>query len=99
MNDSKRWVFTMHKPTRFDKPHLWDDVYMCVYQLEKSSGGSFHYQGYVEFTKPKTFLEMKQFHPTMFCQPARSSALHNIRYCTKQASRVVNPDLYFDSLE
>lgn len=93
-----RWVFTMHNPKRTDKPYTWSGVSMCCYQLERSKNGSYHYQGYVEFSRPKTLLDMKSFHGGMWCRPARGTAEQNVRYCTKEESRVSSSE-YFDSLE
>lgn len=90
---ANRFVFTIQKPTLSDRPERWPDVSMVVYQLE---GPNPHYQGYVEFRLPKTFAEMKAIHGKMYFFPARGSAEVNVRYCTKERSRM-NPDEYFYS--
>jgi len=94
---SNRWVFTLHKPKRTDRPHTWPDVVTCVYQLE-TNNGSFHYQGYVEFSKPKSLKQMKSFHGGMWCKPAFGTAEQNFKYCTKESTRA-DPDAYFAQLE
>lgn len=96
---SKRWVFTLHKPTREDRPELWKDVSFCVYQLEQSPNGSYHYQGYIEFIRAKTFAQMKSYNPKMYIKGAFASAEANIKYCTKQSTRVQDPEFYFKSLK
>jgi len=89
----------MHNPTRADHPAKWKDVELAVYQLELSGNGSYHYQGYVEFSKAKSLTEMKAFHTGMYCKAAYGSREANVKYCTKEATRVADVDGYFDSLE
>jgi len=95
----QRWVFTLHRPTREDRPETWPGCIICIYQLERSPNGSYHYQGYIEFSEPKTFAEMKSYNPRMYIHRAYCSREVNTKYCTKQNTRVLDPESYFETLD
>lgn len=84
------WVFTLQKPTKDDWPAYWPGVSFAVYQLE---GPNPHYQGYLEFSTPKTFWDVKAIHSKAYWAPAFGTREQNIAYCTKERTRI-SPGLY-----
>lgn len=90
---SSRWVFTLHKPLKADWPPYWSGVHYCVFQLE---GPNPHYQGYLEFSEPKTFWQVKSLNRRAYWAPAKGTRDQNVQYCTKEATRM-DLDLYLNS--
>ncbi len=50
MSRYRNWCFTENNPEGFLYPETWDNCTYCVYQEEMSETGTYHLQGYAEFS-------------------------------------------------
>lgn len=97
---AKNWCFTINNPEHGDISNLVYldtelhrqslDINYVIYQLEKGTSGTEHYQGYVQFTKRKTLNQVKAiFGSRSHLEVARGSPQSNKEYCSKEESRVL----------
>jgi len=92
---AKNWVFTINHPTPQEK----DDLdYLAValnrvnvhanyiiFQLEEGEQGTPHYQGYIQFSKRRTFTQVKAVvGQRAHIEVAKGTPLHNKTYCSKE---------------
>lgn len=99
-----RICFTIHDPAyvaddAVNIQRAWDTdkLSFIIYQVEKTQNNTEHIQGYAEFKSPLTVGSYGArntgikavFHcNTMHIEAARGNAEQNIKYCTKEESRV-----------
>lgn len=62
-----------------------------VFQLERGENGTPHYQGYIEFDKPKSFSTVHRALGRAHLEARRGSAAQASDYCQKADSRVDGP--------
>ncbi len=79
---------------------MFDDEKMqyLVYQEEISESGTYHFQGYCEFTKRLTFNTAKQVlgGATVHLERRRGTQAQAIAYCKKEDTRVAHTQPYED---
>ncbi len=81
--------FTLNNPTElldFDP----EEMAYLVYQEEQPEGGTYHFQGYCEFTRAVTQPVAKELlgGPRVHLEPRRGTAKQAIDYCKKEDTRV-----------
>lgn len=76
-----------------DLPQLEEDIGYMVYQEEIGESGTYHLQGYIEFTKQKSMKQVKEFlqDPTAHIEKRYSTQEKAITYCTKEDTRIDGP--------
>lgn len=89
-----RWCFTIMNPTMDDYQRvqrLHDTSSYIVYEDEICpTTGTPHIQGYVEFdTRCLQSVAKKRISPRCHLEPARGTAGHNLRYCSKEGRNFV----------
>lgn len=100
MSQARSWMFTLNNPTEDDEfalDAMGDDptTRYLVYQLEKApSTETRHYQGYVEFTKPKRFAAVNKLVSRAHWEPRRGSRDQAREYCMKEDTRIEGPFEY-----
>jgi len=96
---AKNWCFTINHPTpneRADLDYLSDDSHRAsvhcnyiIFQLEKGELGTPHYQGYIQFSKRRTFNQVKALVGIRaHIEVAKGTPLQNKTYCTKPDDRL-----------
>lgn len=83
MNEkNSRWCFTAWKEPDQSKMQLF---MFLLYQTEYTKDNKIHWQGYVEFIKPRTMSQVKSIFKdkTMHVEPAHKSRERNMMYCLK----------------
>ena len=89
------WVFTLNNPDpKTMKPILDSEkVRYLAYQLEMSTTGTKHLQGYVEFFESENFKDvLKLFNGRDFHIEKRRGSREQARdYCIKEESRIRGP--------
>lgn len=85
------WCFTINNPTDDDDPLQWEGVKYCIYQEEKGDNDTKHYQGYVEWSKPKRLTAVKKINARAHWEPRKGTAEQAIAYCSKEDTRVDGP--------
>lgn len=92
---ARHWCFTINNPgdelIDFD---VIEHVRYSVYQKEVGEQGTPHYQGYIEFTKPKRLGAVKKIFPTAHWEVRKGTRTEARDYCTKEDSRVDGPYEY-----
>lgn len=96
-----KWAFTMNNPEQTIAPEGWPDIRLCAWQLEMGEEGTPHYQGYVEFTRPKSLNQMTTMVETLALPWAHWShavakRAANIKYCSKEEGRLEGPYFWPD---
>ncbi len=92
----RNWCFTENNPEGLLDPGNWPDCTYCVYQEEIGENGTYHLQGYVEFSvrhrlggvKAATGMSTAHF------EWRRGSAKQASDYCQKAESRVGGPYIF-----
>lgn len=100
-NGSRNWCFTLNNPTDEEttalptelgqlgvQDTLFSSATHLVYQLERGSNGTPHYQGYVRFASQKSLTFVRKIFERAHWESARGSPKQNLEYCTKLESRV-----------
>lgn len=87
---TKFWVFTINNPDEHQgsDPHGWPDVDFAVYQRERGSAGTEHFQGYVGFQVPKRFNTVAGICRYAHWEPRMGTHQQAIKYCTKEDTRI-----------
>jgi len=86
----RTWCFTLNNPgaTCTDTlSTLLDFPRYLVYQLEVGEQGTEHFQGYVEFSKPKRLTALKKLLPRAHWEPRKGTRLQAREYCMKEDTR------------
>lgn len=82
----KGWCFTINNPTdqdRQDLETLKDIAQYYVYGEEEGCQGTFHFQGYVHLSQPKTLSQLKRILKRAHLETRRGSVKQAIEYCKK----------------
>jgi len=88
---SRNWFGTLNNPTDDDDPMDWDHVEYIVFQLEVSSTGVPHYQGYVQFAFPMQLATLKVINSRAHWEPRYANHFQAKKYCMKDHTRVDGP--------
>lgn len=93
----RNWVFTLNNPDA-DRPAEWGqsifdrgNVRYLIYQLERGSNGTPHFQGYIEFTAALRMSSVRSILPRAHLERRRGTAQQASDYCRKIDSRVDGP--------
>lgn len=86
----RNWCFRVSNPEGILLPERWDDVRICVWQLELSESGLVHYQGYVEFTvvKRRVAVKSQEGLAGCWCAPREGSKAQAIAYASKDETQL-----------
>lgn len=88
---SRNWVFTLNNPTEdLDLTGTPDLVY-AVWQLEQGITGTFHYQGYLMFSKLMYRTTVARILPMAHLEVARGTPKQCRDYCTKVDTQMAPP--------
>lgn len=83
-----------------DNPGNWignsKDAQYVVWQLEEGDNGTPHYQGYVEWTKPKRLSAVRKINSRAHWEIRRGTQEQAIGYAKKPETRVMGPWEYGD---
>lgn len=93
---ARHWCFTLNNPDG-QLPELWTQwshIRYAVAQLEEGASGTPHWQGYVEYRKPKRLAGVRKDLPGAHWEPAMGSRDSNVAYCTKDDGRKDGPWTY-----
>jgi len=99
----RMFFFTWNNPLQ--KPDVFHVIMQCVpdiryfiFQLEKGENGTPHYQGYMQFQKPKRTMTLQKwlqkkgiFMALKWCTDTNDSVERCIAYCSKEETRVSGP--------
>jgi len=93
----RNWCFTLNNPESqldFDSPGIpW--LSYAVWQAEMGDRGTYHFQGYMHFSRPVRLSGILKANNEMLkgshLEIARGSHEDNEKYCTKEASRLEGP--------
>jgi len=97
MATNRNWVFTINNPSSPQLPAApeWvEKVRYCVWQLELSSTGTRHIQGYLSFAKPVRLSALKKLDPNAHWEVRRGTHEEAHKYCTKEDTRIEGPFEY-----
>lgn len=87
----KYWMFTINNPTTImASPLTWDCVYV-VYQEEKGTEGTPHWQGYVVMKALRSLTQMKALAPTAHWERRKGTHAQAKAYVTKEDTRQAGP--------
>lgn len=79
---ARRWGFTWNNPTSRIDFSGWEDLRYAIYQSEVGENGTPHYQGYLEFSKPKRMLWIKKKLPQAHLYKCGGTREQCRQYCT-----------------
>lgn len=87
------WLFTINHPGSNDKPAEFPELKRAVWQLERGTEGTTHYQGYMELNKRMRSTELHKIswlsRSALFVR--RGTVKQCYDYCTKTETRVEGP--------
>lgn len=87
MSRTHCWCFTLNNPSEWISTLIdWDEykhVQYAIYQEEVGESGTFHYQGYVEFTIAKSLKSVRKILPAHW-SARRGTQKQAIDYCSKK---------------
>lgn len=93
----RAWCLTINNPDA-GRPDEWGrDVFdrvkarYLVFQLERGSNGTPHYQCYIEFGRGVRFSTIKRFFPKAHIEPRMGTSQQAADYCRKVDSRLDGP--------
>ena len=92
-----RWCITYNNPQitceEMDEILQNEDVKGYVFQLEKASTGTQHFQMYIELKKGFYMTGIKKLlqNNTIHCEKTMGTKKQNITYCTKEEGRIEGP--------
>ncbi len=86
----RAWLFTINNPLAMDKPMFNSDrMNYLIFQLEKGTNGTPHYQGYVYFKNECTMRTCKRYiSQRAHLTAAEGSPQENKKYCSKREGRL-----------
>lgn len=97
----RNWVFTINNPTETGDEFLErletgvSDIRYVIFQKERGENGTEHFQGYVEFSKPKNLSWLKrELSETAHFEPRRGTRVQARDYCGKEETRLEGPWTY-----
>lgn len=93
MSQGRAWCFTLNNPSK-DIDYGLPDLRFCVHQLEQGEGGTYHWQGYAEFLKPKRLAALRQWIEGAHWELRRGTGEQAAAYCTKEETRIAGPWLH-----
>jgi len=100
---SRYWIFTLNNPVAGDQATLLGSVTggagnrvfatYIIFQSERGTEGTLHYQGYLEMSSPRTFSAIKNYLglDRIHLEPRMGSQEQAIAYCSKQTTRQDGP--------
>lgn len=97
---ARTWCFTWNNPAgldaetplvQFDWSVFGDSLKYGVAQLERGESGTLHWQGYVEFSKPRKLGGMKKCIPAAHFESRKGTQTQARDYCMKTEGRVQGP--------
>lgn len=100
MTCARTWCFTWNNPPgldstsnliQFDWTVFGDSLRYGVAQLERGESGTIHWQGYVEFTKPRKLGGLKKAIAAAHFEQRRGTPTQAREYCMKPEGRVSGP--------
>lgn len=83
MSRYRNWCFTFNNAPALLEPSSWTDCTYCIYQEEMGDTGTYHLQGYVEFSKALRLNAVKAILPTAHWGQRHGSAKQASYYCEK----------------
>lgn len=92
---ARRWTWTLNNPTTkemisLSKLSKQDGVDFLIFGAEKGSQGTFHFQGYCEFSNPMRLGGVKALLGSrLHLEPSQGTSEQNIKYCCKEHQVVV----------
>lgn len=87
----RNWCFTWNNPDGEPDPELLSGCTYMVCQMEMGESGTSHYQGYVQMSRSTRLPKMRAWLPHAHWEVARGTPEQNVRYCTKEDSRLEAP--------
>lgn len=97
MSRGRNFVFTLNNPDVLPQPFLDQLVALpnfryTIFQEERGQEGTIHYQGYLEFSNPKTLAYLKKHVSNRaHFETRKGTAASCIDYCSKEDTRVSGP--------
>lgn len=88
VTSGRAFIFTLNNP---EAPPVFPDGTQYVYQLEKGTEGTLHYQGYCLFPKVMRLSGLKKILPTAHWENRKGTHEEAFAYCTKLDTRVEEP--------
>lgn len=90
---ARHWVFTLQDDGEFKEEfkevRANPAVRYMIYQKERGASGNYHYQGYIELTRPFRLAGMKKLFPSgAHFEPRRGSREQAREYCMKSETAV-----------
>jgi len=88
-NRARCCVFTVNNPTENDEEVLLDSVgddklvTYIIFGHEEGDGGTYHWQGYAQFSKALTLNQVKKFLPRAHIESVKGTQKQAIDYCKK----------------
>lgn len=90
---ARNFCFTAFKPTNIND-HL-NEIGYYIYQTETTKEGKIHQQGYIQLKNKSKFNKIKKIiGEGNHVEKAKGTADENIKYCTKEDSRIGKPIEY-----
>lgn len=96
----RNWLFTINNPTDDDAPESWTsaNTKLLVYQTEVGEEGTVHLQGYIELRTSRQLQWLRNnLSQRAHWEKRRGSRAQAVKYCTKDESRLLNPQLWQQS--
>lgn len=96
-SQARFWCFTLNNPEGMMDFSIVPDVRYAIYQHEMGDSGTPHFQGYIEFKKPKrlSWLRNRVASNAHFeMRHKRSDQQSCIAYCSKDEGRLDGPYIY-----
>lgn len=94
---SRSWCFTINNPSDEEKERfrkLAQEATFGVFQIEKGEAATPHLQGYIYFRNARGQSSLKSLFRRAHLEVAKGSPEENQAYCTKEAGRVTDPEIF-----
>lgn len=89
---ARKICFTINNPEKNVQLEINSEIRFAVWQKEKGSNGTEHYQGYIEFNKAMTMPGIKKYlEEKAHIEKALGTKEQNIEYCSKSETRIDGP--------
>lgn len=99
MSVARHWVFTVNNPQEQLDPATWPDCRYACWVLEKGEQGTPHYQGYVEFSKPKRRAAVSRCLPRAWLEPRKGTREAARAYAMKDSDGKLDGPWEYGSFE
>lgn len=96
---ARHWVFTVNNPQGDIYPEEWSDCRYACWVLEMGESGTPHFQGYVEFSKPKRRSAVSRCLPHAYLAPRERSREAARAYAMKKSPGFMDGPWEFGSFE